>query len=74
MVSGASGRTRTEPQTKAGWSWRARRGLPGERTHRTIADRLSIALDLLADPAYDALVSGVRVRRTPRRPAKTRHR
>jgi 2-desacetyl-2-hydroxyethyl bacteriochlorophyllide A dehydrogenase len=31
---------------------------PAKRTHRTIADRLEIALDLLADPAYDALVTG----------------
>ena len=31
---------------------------PVKRTHRTFGDRLRIALDLLADPAYDALVSG----------------
>jgi threonine dehydrogenase-like Zn-dependent dehydrogenase len=31
---------------------------PAKRTHRTVTDRLAIALDLLADPAYDALVSG----------------
>ncbi len=29
-----------------------------KRTHRGFADRLSIALGLLADPAYDVLVSG----------------
>ncbi|MDN3358773.1 dehydrogenase [Actinomadura sp. DC4] len=31
---------------------------PVKRTHRTYGDRLAIALDLLADPAYDALVTG----------------
>jgi 2-desacetyl-2-hydroxyethyl bacteriochlorophyllide A dehydrogenase len=31
---------------------------PAKRTHRTLADRLEIALGLLEDPAYDALVSG----------------
>lgn len=31
---------------------------PAKRTHRTYADRMSIALGLLADPAYDALVNG----------------
>ena len=31
---------------------------PARRARRTFADRLSLALDLLADPAYDALVTG----------------
>jgi threonine dehydrogenase-like Zn-dependent dehydrogenase len=31
---------------------------PAKRTHRTYADRMAIALDLLRDDAYDALVSG----------------
>lgn len=31
---------------------------PPRRARRTFADRLSLALDLLADPAYDALVTG----------------
>jgi threonine dehydrogenase-like Zn-dependent dehydrogenase len=31
---------------------------PRRRARRTFADRLSLALDLLADPAYDALVTG----------------
>ncbi|MBB4934655.1 threonine dehydrogenase-like Zn-dependent dehydrogenase [Lipingzhangella halophila] len=31
---------------------------PLRRAHRSLADRLSLALDLLADPAFDALVTG----------------
>ncbi|MGH3379668.1 MAG: dehydrogenase, partial [Actinoallomurus sp.] len=31
---------------------------PARRARRTFADRLSLALDLLTDPAYDALVTG----------------
>ncbi|WP_031077933.1 zinc-dependent alcohol dehydrogenase [Streptomyces sp. NRRL S-118] len=31
---------------------------PARRAHRTFADRLALALDLLADPAFDALISG----------------
>jgi threonine dehydrogenase-like Zn-dependent dehydrogenase len=31
---------------------------PARRARRTFADRLSLALDLLTDPAYDVLVSG----------------
>ena len=31
---------------------------PARRGRRTFADRLSLALDLLADPAFDALVTG----------------
>jgi threonine dehydrogenase-like Zn-dependent dehydrogenase len=31
---------------------------PRRRARRTFADRISLALDLLADPAYDALVTG----------------
>ena len=31
---------------------------PARRARRTYADRLSLALDLLADPAYDALITG----------------
>jgi threonine dehydrogenase-like Zn-dependent dehydrogenase len=31
---------------------------PARRARRTFADRLSLALDLLADPAYDALITG----------------
>jgi threonine dehydrogenase-like Zn-dependent dehydrogenase len=31
---------------------------PARRANRTYADRLSLALDLLGDPAYDALLSG----------------
>ncbi|WP_407554511.1 zinc-binding alcohol dehydrogenase [Streptomyces sp. Pv4-95] len=31
---------------------------PARRARRTFADRLAVALDLLADPAFDALVTG----------------
>jgi threonine dehydrogenase-like Zn-dependent dehydrogenase len=31
---------------------------PARRARRTFADRLALALDLLADPAYDALITG----------------
>ena len=31
---------------------------PARRANRTYADRLALALDLLGDPAYDALLSG----------------
>ena len=31
---------------------------PARRAGRTYADRLALALDLLADPAFDALVTG----------------
>ncbi|WP_433854823.1 zinc-dependent alcohol dehydrogenase [Streptomyces kronopolitis] len=31
---------------------------PARRARRTFADRLAIALDLLADPAFDALITG----------------
>ncbi|MGP3998840.1 zinc-dependent alcohol dehydrogenase [Streptomyces sp. 8N706] len=31
---------------------------PARRSRRTFADRLALALDLLADPAFDALVTG----------------
>jgi threonine dehydrogenase-like Zn-dependent dehydrogenase len=31
---------------------------PARRARRTYADRLALALDLLADPAYDALITG----------------
>jgi hypothetical protein len=31
---------------------------PARRTTRTFADRLALALDLLRDPAFDALLSG----------------
>lgn len=31
---------------------------PARRTRRTFADRLALALDLLADPAFDALITG----------------
>ena len=36
--------------------WRAVAGR--RRARRTHADRLALALDLLADPAFDALISG----------------
>jgi hypothetical protein len=32
---------------------------PARRTNRTTADRLALALDLLQDPAFDALITGV---------------
>jgi hypothetical protein len=32
---------------------------PARRGRRTASDRLAIALDLLRDPAFDALISGV---------------
>ncbi|MEU9122576.1 zinc-binding alcohol dehydrogenase [Streptomyces sp. NPDC048506] len=31
---------------------------PARRARRSVADRLALALDLLADPAFDALISG----------------
>ncbi|MFJ6572649.1 zinc-binding alcohol dehydrogenase [Streptomyces sp. NPDC091292] len=31
---------------------------PARRSHRTFGDRLALALDLLADPAFDALITG----------------
>ena len=31
---------------------------PARRARRSYADRLALALDLLADPAFDALITG----------------
>ncbi|MET9800441.1 zinc-binding alcohol dehydrogenase [Streptomyces sp. NPDC006368] len=31
---------------------------PARRSHRTFADRLALSLELLADPAFDALITG----------------
>ena len=37
---------------------------PARRGRRTHADRLALALDLLRDPAFDALLTGTRASRT----------
>ncbi|MGW3728053.1 hypothetical protein ACWDPP_23510, partial [Streptomyces sp. NPDC000851] len=38
--------------------WQVGTVSPARRASRTYADRLALALDLLADPALDALVTG----------------
>ena len=48
---------------------------PARRSRRTPAERLAVAMDLLRDPAYDALLTGQsRVRGAPARDAATRER
>ena len=37
---------------------RSARSRPARRARRSYADRLALALDLLADPAFDALITG----------------